>query len=396
MIGTADRALLAWIGELGGNELLPLRPVISTLVRRNQVHRVDARSLVRIARTPGIRLHEALRLLRMPRLAARYGDRIDPERPELAASLDDRSVADFGELYFGRSVVERWMSPLLAHDALADVAEASRVLFLHRYQRGAGARLGLLRVPSSDLTESAASALSTRLDVCATGIESQRGGGVRVALRDREREGSEEVDAVVVATSASEAAVLARSELSLAERDAFAKVRYRPALSLAVALRRPFFSHPQYIQFPHSEGSSLDAALLEPGVVGGRVPEGRGLALLHATGAWSQANFEAEDKTVREVLSEAFGRVVPRIHGADLFSEILRDPRAAPRFDVGRYREIADFTRIQLDRRKQGRRVYFAGDYLMGPGWDAALRSGQRAACSVEEDLGSTTASAAG
>jgi len=396
MIGTADRALLAWIGELGCNELLSLRPVVPTLVRRNQVRAIDARSLFRIARTPGIRLHEALRLIRLPRLASRYGNRIDPERPELSASLDDRSVADFGELYFGRSVVERWMSPLLAHDALADVREASRVLFLHRYQRGDNARLGLLRVPSSELAEQAAAALSTQLGVCVTRIESRRGGGIRISVRDRDRERSEDADAVVVATSASEAAMLAGLELSLAERDAFAKVRYTPALSLAIALRRPFYSHPQYIQFPHSEGSPLEAALLEPGVAGGRIPEDRGLALLRATGAWSQAYFEAADETVREELSEAFGRVVPRIHGAELFSEVLREPRAAPRFDVGRYREIADFTRIQLDRRQQGRRIYFAGDYLMGPGWNAALRSGQRAASAIEEDLGSIPASPVG
>jgi oxygen-dependent protoporphyrinogen oxidase len=390
MIGTADRALLTWIGELGFNELLPLRPVVSTLVQRNQVHVIDARSLYRIARTPGIRVDEALRLIRLPRLASRYGDRIDPERPELAASLDDRSVADFGELYFGRSVVERWMSPMLAHNALVDAREASRVLFLHRYRRGANARLGLLRVPSIELAEKVTAALSTQLGVRATRIESRPGGGVRVVVRDRDRERREDADAVVVATSASEAATLAGLELSLAERDAFAKVRYTPALSLAIALRRPFYAHPQYIQFPRSEESPLDAALLESGVAGGRIPEGRGLATLHATGAWSQAHFEAPDDAVRKELSDAFGRVVPRIHGAELFSEILRDPRAAPRFDVGRYRDIADFTRIQLDRRQQGRRIYFAGDYLMGPGWDAALRSGQRAASAVEEDLGST------
>ena len=225
MIGTADRALQAWIGELGLNELLPLRPVVPTLVQRNQVHVIDARSLFRIARTPGIRPHEALRLIRLPRLASRYGDRIDPERPELAASLDDRSVADFGELYFGRSVVERWMSPLLAHDSLVDAREASRVLFLHRYRRGANARLGLLRVPSSELAEQVTAAFSTRFGIRVTRIESRQEGGVRVVVSDGDRERLSNADAVVVATSASEAATLAGPELSLAERDAFASVR---------------------------------------------------------------------------------------------------------------------------------------------------------------------------
>ena len=67
---------------------------------------------------------------------------------------------------------------------------------------------------------------------------------------------------------------------------------------------------------------------------------------------------------------------------------MLREKRAAPRFDVGRYRAIADFTRVQADWRRRGRRIYFAGDYLIGPGWNAALQSGYRAAAVVEEDLG--------
>jgi protoporphyrinogen oxidase len=90
---------------------------------------------------------------------------------------------------------------------------------------------------------------------------------------------------------------------------------------------------------------------------------------------------------VRKELLAACGRILPRIHGAEYFSEVIRVPRAIPRFDVGRYREIAQFHRVQEDRRREGRRIYFAGDYLMGPGIEAALRSGHRAAAAVEEDL---------
>ena len=91
---------------------------------------------------------------------------------------------------------------------------------------------------------------------------------------------------------------------------------------------------------------------------------------------------------MRKELIDAFAQVLPRIQGAELFTEILREPRAAPRFPVGRYRDIADFGRIQTDQRQLGRRLYFAGDYLMAPGWNGALVSGTRAAAAVEEDLG--------
>ena len=156
---------------------------------------------------------------------------------------------------------------------------------------------------------------------------------------------------------------------------------------MAVALRRPFHSHPQQIQFPHREGWPLESVLLEPGVEGGRVPKGRGLALLRATGSWSAAYFEAPDETVSKELIAALGEIFPRIHGAGIFAEVLRERRAIPRFDVGRYRAIADFTRLQADCRRQGRRIYFAGDYLMGAGWNAALRSGYRAADDIAEDF---------
>ncbi len=388
IVSAADKALLSWIGELDLPELLPPRPVVRALAHRAQVQAIDARGLLGIARIPGIRIHEALRLLRLPRLIARYGNRIDPERPELAASLDDRSLADFGRLYFGARIVEHWMGPLVTRTSLSDTREASRVLFLHRYVDRAGERLAMLRSSTQELMDRVASSIPASLGVRVTRVESRGGGGVRFSVREDQRERSAEVDAIVLAVPAPEAVELAGAEFSYVERDVLEKVRYAPGLSLAVALRRPFHSHPQQIQFPDREGWPLESVLLEPGVEGGRVPTGRGLALLRATGRWSTAYFDAPDETVSKELIEALGTIFPRIHGAGIFTEVLREKRAVPRFDVGRYRAIADFTRVQADARRRGRRIYFAGDYLMGPGWNAALRSGYRAAADVEEDLG--------
>ncbi|MFP8878767.1 MAG: FAD-dependent oxidoreductase [Myxococcota bacterium] len=385
IISTADRALLSWIGELGlSDDLLPLRPVSSAMVYRDRSAAVDARDWRGIARIPGIKKRHAIRLARLPRLDARYGGRIDPDRPERAAGLDDRSLADFGGLYFGKTTVDRWMAPLVTRESLGDAQNASRVLFLLHYRRDPRARLGLLRSAFGEIAERAGTLLSARFGVEVTSVDALRSGCVRV----EDTRGSAEVDAVVLATSAPVAARVSDAALTLAERDAFEKVRYLPALRLVVALRRPFSSHPQFIQFPADEDSPLESVTLEYGLKGGRAPEGHGLALLRAKGAWSRRYFSAPDKIVKKQLIEAMGRVLPRIHGAALFTQLLREPYAVPVFEVGRYREIADFHRIQADQRANGRRIYFAGDYLMGPGWDAALRAGMRTAAAVEQDLG--------
>ena len=67
--------------------------------------------------------------------------------------------------------------------------------------------------------------------------------------------------------------------------------------------------------------------------------------------------------------------------------KILLRERALPRFDVGRYREIAGFERVQSDLRREGRRLYFAGDYLMDPSLEGAIASAHRAAAAVAADL---------
>jgi len=391
LVSSADRALLDWVAELGlGPSLLPLRPAVTTVVHRGRALAVDPRNHLGVARMPGMRRRAALRLLRLPRLAARYAERIDPDHPERASGLDDRSIADFGRLYFGSSAVERWMSPWVARKSQADEHHASRVLFLHHYRSHWNERLGLLRGAFGEIAERAAEQLGVELGHEVGSLEPRPGGGITLRLREttRGRERSVDADAVVIATPAPQAARLAGRLLSIAERDAFAEVHYLPRICLALGLRRAFASHPQLLLFPHVEGSPIANAVLEPGVAGGRVPDGRGIAVLSATAAWSAAHFASPDDAVSKTLTEALGDVLSRIHGAELFSHVRRTPRAVPDFSVGRYRGIEKFLRIQSDRRRAGRALYFAGDYLMGPGPDAALRSGYRAARSVESDLG--------
>jgi predicted NAD/FAD-dependent oxidoreductase len=58
----------------------------------------------------------------------------------------------------------------------------------------------------------------------------------------------------------------------------------------------------------------------------------------------------------------------------------------APFFAVGSYRRLATFQKVQRDRRALGRRLYWAGDYLSGPSFEAASLSGLRAANALTTD----------
>jgi oxygen-dependent protoporphyrinogen oxidase len=389
VLSSADRELLTWIDEVGvRDELLPLRPVVVAQAYRGRVREIDARGMLGVARIPGVRLHEAARLLRLPRLFGRYARAIDPYTPERAAELDDRSLTDFARLYFGRSVLEHWMAPLAAAPSLADADEVSRVLFLQRYRRWGDGRPGLPRAPFAELPEAAAAKLKVLYEAEVVRLERPSRGAIQATV-ERPGRGVRiyETDVAVVAGSAPDAARVADPLLVAVERDFFAGTRYAAGLSLAVALRRPLHPHPQQISIPHAQGSALSTVLLEPGVRGGRVPDGRGLAMLRALGHWAEVNFGAPDEAIEEELLGAFADSCPGVRGAVLFARVLRTPRAHPRFDVGRYRALARFERAQSELRRAGRRIYFAGDYLMDPSWEGALASARRVDEAVANDL---------
>jgi oxygen-dependent protoporphyrinogen oxidase len=388
VLSTADRDLLAWIAEVGvGDEMLPLRPVVTAQVHRQRVAELDPRGLFDFARIPGVKPHQGLRLVRLPRLMRRYGERIDPDAPERSAELDDRSLADFGRLYFGSSILHYWMAPFVTAATLGDEHEASRVSFLLRYRRSFGARAGLPRAPLQELLEAAAAKLPTLYQAEVTGIETARGGGLDLTYS---REGHERVlntSAVVLATPAPDAARLGASILSSGEREVLEGIRYVPALTLAVATCRPLSWHPHEIRVPHVEGSPVETALLEPGMSGGRIPDGYGCVTLHATGAFSRRAFELPDETIEKELLDAFERFQPGARGTANFTRVFRTERALPRFDVGHYRALARLARLEALLRGAGRRAVLAGDYRMDPSWRGALASGRRAAQALAADL---------
>jgi protoporphyrinogen oxidase len=247
-------------------------------------------------------------------------------------------------------------------------------------------------MPLRNLLDAACQGLAvlTRAEVRSLGqVESDSGqpSSIVVAYDREERERMFEVDAVVLATSAKAAARLGAKLLTTAEREMLASVRYAPTVTLALALCRPASWHAQEIRVPHGEGNPIESVLLEPGQVGGRIPDGLGAATLRANHAYAARAMDLPEETIEKDLLGALDRVAPAVRGAIDFARLYRVERALPRFDVGQYRAIARLTRVEADRRRTGSRLYTAGDYRMDPSWIGAFLAGRQAAGRVAADL---------
>ena len=389
-VTTADAALLALVREAGlAGELLPLRPWASAQLAASGAGfgPVADGEAWEIARTPGLRWLDALRLLRLPRLGRRYAPHLDVAHAECAAPLDDRSLRDFGELYFGSCSVDGWFEPWLAERAPVDEREASRAAFLLRWHAERGGEAGALREAPGRLAELLAARIDVRLRCTVSEIEVRAGGRLRVSIAAPTGAETLDADAVLLATPAAETRRIAQSLLTSAEHDALGAVRVDAAISWSGSARPLPVSVPTRIRIPRAAGSPLSLLAFEPTAERGPADVGRGRVTALAREPWSAAHLGAPDDAVFSELVQAAARCVPG--GLDVSSDgiVARFPDAWPRFEVGAFRRLARLRAVHADRRSAGRRLYFAGDWLAAPSLDGAAASGQRAAADLLADL---------
>ncbi len=388
-----DARLHARIREAGLLSAIgPLPPGGQAQLDGDRVREIRPQTLPGVARLPGAgMLRGLLRLPRLPRLLARYAPLLDREHPERAARLDDRSASEFGHLYLGRGFADRWIEPALAETVLGNAAQASRVLFLLRPGLGPDAALERLRTGLGALAEALAAGLSTHFGVEVTSVEERPGGGLRVETGGA---GPVDADAVVLATPPMEAARVADRLLGFAEREHFRAARGVAAMVLTVALQARRDLTPRRVRVPPVEGLPLAHVACEAGGKGAAIPERHAVVSLVARDSFSRAHLSAPADVVEKELLVHGERIEPALGSAAIFTQLTRWAFAYPCFDVGRYRAIGCFQRLQESARRDGRRLYFAGDHLVGPSIESALASGARAAAAALEDLGISPAPA--
>jgi oxygen-dependent protoporphyrinogen oxidase len=375
LVSGREQRLLALIADAGlAGRLLPLRPVALAHARAGRLDPAPpAGRRLEVARIGGVRLREALRLHRLGRLQRRFASLLDPEAPEGAVRLDDRSAADFVRLYFGPSVLARWAEPILGSDQLADAGAASRVAFLLASRARGEAPPGTLRGSPAEVAEALVRPEDT------LGVEARALERVGAELALATSAGERRANAVVLALPAREAARIAAPLLAPAEREGLARLHTVPALVLHAAAERAPTRKATRVRVPRAEGHPLATVAVEPGGREAPAPAGAALVSLVATPAWSRAHLEADDAVVAKELFGALARVLPGA-GALRVLRIQRWASALPSFEVGCYRELARLRALQAEQRGLGRRVYFAGDAWLAPTLEGAVASGRRAA----------------
>jgi len=387
-----DRSLAGWARDLElGDSLYPLRPVQTTLLQRGESTPVDGLSLRSAARIPGPRSWERLKLLRWSRLMGRYAPLLDPMFPERAADLDYRSIRDHAALYFGKRNLEFWLAPEV-QSVYGDSVEAlSRVALLLQAQAlGLGERRpgapGLPRRPLFELAQAAAERLDIRRETAVQRIDEEPAGGFRVETIDRTGSQSEaSFDAIVIAVGVKQAAAVSAALLTPAEQDFFDAVAIRPVVTLSVAIEGVEGGLPAEARIPRREGSAISSLMIEPGQPSGRVPEGRSQIVALARDAFADRWREMADDVVAKNLMSSLELSMPGIGERILTTRLGR--ATAPFFEVGSYRRLATFQKVQRDRCALGRRLYWAGDYLSGPTFEDGCRSGLRAANALAADF---------
>ena len=387
-LSSADRRALGLVAEAGASaRVRALGPGGTAQTHRGRLSRVDDSSRLGVARIPGVRWLDALRLMRLDRLLARYRPHLDPDAPERGATLDDRSLRDFATLYFGRSVAERWIGPFATDGTGNRPDDASRLLFLLRAESHRGATPVTLDGGIGTFLAELADELGVRLRARAREVTARAAGGFEVGVETDAGGEALVADAVVLATPPAVALDLAGAELVSAERDFLGAVTSVPALCLALGFEARPWRTARRIRIPHADGWPLvSLSLLPPEAVLGLPPEGS-VAVAAATGEWATRQAGVPDDVVAKDLMGVVARLVPGARREPVFARVTRSNAAMPCFEAGHFRKLARLRRVGDDRREAGRRLYLAGDYLAGPWIEAAVGSGRRAAEALLADL---------
>ena len=306
----------------------------------------------------------------------RHRSMLDFYHIERAAPLDDQSAYDWALRRFGREVLDELIEPPFASTFTVLPENVSRafVLATIHYMFTSGFRLYAFEGGNGLLTQTLASRLPVR-----TGVEvmrvTQTLEGVRVQLANGEQL---EAQAAIVATPGNHVSRLC-PDLTDEERRFFEGVRYAKSIIVYVMTSTTDADPGVYgIGIGRREGVRLYGMALE-NPKEGAVPPGKTMFNCALSEELAAEVFDKPDSDVIEAALHEL-RKLP-LRGLDRIEEVVvhRWPELVPQFYAGYIRSLAGFKK----RFRRSDRLFFAGDYLVGPYTEAALTSGLRAAGDV-------------
>jgi protoporphyrinogen/coproporphyrinogen III oxidase len=361
------------VQAVGASDLLVRVPGRDALWREGIAHPLRYGSVTSMASSRALPAGLKVRLgLKYVPFLERHADALDLNEPALsgAAGLDGETIAEWGRRELGDEFVELMAYPLLAAYYGVTPEETGAGVF-HALAR-AGLRVKLLGIRGgmSSLSGAIAGWLKSR------GAEIRNGGrveaveavegGTRVHLGD----GAVEHDAVVVAVPAAEAG-------RLVAWPPLGEVRSRSMATLVLATDRPLGAGWFGLSIPRSEslGQRVAAVCVQEEKGGAGV--GPALVVVPAP-AEGERWAEGEPAAALEVALPVVEAVLPG--GRDRIVEArlvrLRESTFIP--GPGHFERVGRRGSQELPPR-----IVLAGDYLVAPTVEGAVRSGMAAADSV-------------
>lgn len=372
LLSTGYTATLGLLDAMELSDRMVPAPGRDALWRDGRVHPLRYGSMTSMAASGALPAGLKVRLgLRYAPFLERRGDSFDLNDPAAADRLHETTIADWGAGEMGDAFVEWLAYPLLSAYYGVTPEETSAGFFHALARSGMGVEVVGARGGFGALAEEMSAALSLR------GVEvrtdapvrelAPTASGARVATDD----GSAEHDAVVVALPAIAAAAL------LPELPLLDEIRTRSTAVLVLATRRPVGTGWFGLSIPRTEpaGATLAAVCVQAekrtDVVG---PEGGSLVLVPAPPVaerWAAAE-------AREVLAEAMAAlrdVLPEVPDDVLEARLVRLEAAVWLPDPDHFARLSRFRHDSLPPW-----LALAGDYLVAPTVEGAVRSGLAAA----------------
>ncbi|HSJ12899.1 MAG TPA: FAD-dependent oxidoreductase [Longimicrobiales bacterium] len=364
------------IAAAGASGLLAGVPGRDALWRRGRARPITYGAVASMLATGALPAMLKLRLgaKYVPFLSTRaaHADANDPAAT--AAAHDGESIAAWGRRELGDDFVEYLAYPLLGAYYGATPERASAGLYHALARVGMDVHLSAVRGGAARLAAALSTALTGR------GVELRTGAAV-TSLQCGEAEvrlqaggGAEQLAGVVVATDPAQARKLLAGESALAGW--LAGVVTAPAITVTAWLRRRVNVDWFGVSFPRVEppGDVLVAACVQS-----RKPElveGAGDAVvMYPAPAWMAAHADAPDAALRDALLPALERAFPGITRVTDDVSVHRHAGGYRVFEAGQLRRIAAFDDAMVPPR-----CALAGDYLVAPTVEGAVRSGLRAA----------------
>jgi oxygen-dependent protoporphyrinogen oxidase len=382
LFGSAFDALFDFAARVGGADLLVRSPGRDAMWRGGRIHPItygNVASMVTSTALPtSLKLKLATRYL--PFLL-RHGDALDASDPLARGgdALEGESVAAWGTRELGHDFVELLAYPLLGA-YYGGAPEVTSVVLYHALARaGLDVTVHAVRGGTGALFEKASETLRSR--------------GATIRLNSAVSRVAAKQHAVSIDNEEFDGAVLAlppRAAQSVFDVDDVMRVwlegvRFVPSAVLALVLNQRIRASYFGVSIPRGEpGSDLVAVCVQHQKTEDLVPANQSLLICLGAPGVNEELISAPEAAVTRMI-DAVEQILPGTGSTITRAKLYRHVDGYPLFYPGYLKHLRAFPLTA-----QTKRVMLAGDYLIAPTVEGAIRSGARSAQQLYDQLGAT------